>query len=316
MLARQHGVVHVRQLREFAITRGVLQANLDARRWQRVVRGVYATFTGPLTHSAKVAAALLYGGPTAMLSHTSAADRWQGKTEQRRPAEVEITVAYGRSAISQLPLVKVHRSRAIRHIGAGNDPERTRRVDTLTDLAVAEPSVADATTMFIGLAGRWPVTVRQLGRNLEVRPPYRYRKALNGALRLVASGLMSELEREYLELVERAHGIPPARRQQPFLVDDRILYEDATYDHLGALLTVRLDSRTWHAMPWVAFRDRRRDNAAELAGRSRLTYGWNEVHTDPCGVAEEVISVLRRSGVLFLARRCPRCTVNTRAEAG
>jgi enoyl-CoA hydratase/carnithine racemase len=45
------------------------------------------------------------------------------------------------------------------------------------------------------------------------------------------------------------------------------LWEDAVYDQCGVPLTVRLDGRM-HVLAHVAFRDRRRDNAAELAGRS------------------------------------------------
>ncbi|MGH3435664.1 MAG: hypothetical protein ACRDRN_04280 [Sciscionella sp.] len=38
------------------------------------------------------------------------------------------------------------------------------------------------------------------------------------------------------------------------------------------------------------------DNAAELAGRPRLVYGWDEVTRDPCGVAEVAAGGLARSG--------------------
>lgn len=76
------------------------------------------------------------------------------------------------------------------------------------------------------------------------------------------------------------------------MVDGKTLWEDVTYDGAGAPLTVRLDGRASHSMAGVAFHDRRRDNAAELAGRSRLVYGWHDVHSDPCEVAE----VLARFG--------------------
>jgi hypothetical protein len=79
------------------------------------------------------------------------------------------------------------------------------------------------------------------------------------------------------------------------------------YDDVGVPLTVRLDGRT-HLLDDVAFRDRRRDNAAELAGRSRLTFGWVDLSTDPCGGALEVLTVLRRhgwSGEFVWCERCP-----------
>ena len=65
---------------------------------------------------------------------------------------------------------------------------------------------------------------------------------------------------------------------------------------MGVPLIVRLDGRWAHSMAEVAFRDRRRDNAAELAGRPRLVYGFDEVMKTPCQVAHEVETVLRRGG--------------------
>ncbi|MCI2418813.1 hypothetical protein MOQ72_15330 [Saccharopolyspora sp. K220] len=107
--------------------------------------------------------------------------------------------------------------------------------------------------------------------------------------------------------VEQAHGLPAGTRQVPFAVDGVVLWEDVAYDDVGSRLTVRLDGRQFHTTSRIAFRDRRRDNAAELAGRSRLVYGWNEVHTDACGVAAEVLQVLRRSGFEPQSKPCRSC---------
>ena len=76
---------------------------------------------------------------------------------------------------------------------------------------------------------------------------------------------------------------------------------------LGDTLTVRLDGRRFHSMQGVAFRDRRRDNASELAGRARLVFGYEEVSTDPCGVAGDVAQVLRREGWEGELTSCALC---------
>ena len=89
-------------------------------------------------------------------------------------------------------------------------------------------------------------------------------------------------------------------------MDGVTLYEDVTYDHAGAALTIRLDGRT-HLLAGVAFRDRRRDNAAELAGRSRLVYGWRDLTADVCGAAREVATVLWRRGWTGVPHACGRC---------
>lgn len=292
----QAGVVSFAQLRRHGVGKGDIAANVAAQRWQRVLPRVYATFTGELPRTALLHAALLYGGGYAVLSHHTAAEEWGMRPVAPvgdRP--VEITVPYTASALSQ-PLVRVHRSRALRYSAAGTVPPRTRRTDTIIDLAAAQDSADEAQYLVVDLVASSAVSVADMLGCVHNRPPHRHRKAILRGLELVRDGLMSALEVEYLERVEREHGLDEGIRQTPFSVDGKTLWEDVTYDNLGVPLTVRLDGRATHATAGVAFRDRRRDNAAELAGRSRLVYGWQDVHGDPCGVAAEVRRVLHRHG--------------------
>ncbi|MDA3626683.1 hypothetical protein [Saccharopolyspora oryzae] len=307
VLDSQCGVVSNEQLREFGLSQDFANAQIEARRWQRVLPDVYAVFTGPLPRSSLISAALCYGGPWAVLSHRTAAEEW-GMLPIAADSPVHITVPYKKSAVSQLPIVQVHRSRAFHHIVAPSEPPRTNREDTVIDMAVAEPTPAAARDRLVQLVGANRLAVWRVQAQLEFRPPYRYRKALKQALHLLAGGALSVLETEYLRNVEQAHGLPTGKRQAPFVVDDVVLWEDVVYDDSGVRLTVRLDGRQFHETRRIAFRDRRRDNAAELAARARLTYGWHDVRTDPCGVAQEVIAVLRREGWQGMPRTCPRCS--------
>lgn len=305
LIAGQSGVVHLAQLRALGVTAATVRAQVDAARWAPVAHAVYATFTGALPRAARVAAALLYGGPAAVLSHRTAAEEW-GMLPREEGGPVHITVPYGTSAISQDGLVVVHRSRAYRHIVVAADPPRTGRADTAIDVAVGEPDHRSARTALTALLTDGRVRPLDVERRLVERPPRRYRRALMAAVRLVLDGVHSALEELYALEVEQAHRLPAARRQSPHVVDGVTLWEDAVYDHLGAALTVRLDGRT-HLRDDVAFRDRRRDNAAELAGRSRLVFGWRDLSADPCGAAAEVEAVLRRRGWKGEWRPCARC---------
>ena len=306
LIRDQYGLLDTDQLRLLDIGPGVVAANLEAQRWRRVLPRVYATFTGPLSREAKIIGALLYGGPRAVLSHTTAAEEWRMLTLDPL-ASVHITVPYSCSAVSQPPHVVVHRSRAFPYLLVATDPPRTSKADTVLDLATSEPNARAAMRRFVALAGRGRVPVRELRRRLEERRPRRYGAALADALCLLADGVQSALEQRYACDVELAHTLPTAQRQQPFVVDGRTLWEDVSYDSIGIPLTVRLDGRAFHDVPEVAFRDRRRDNAAELAGRHRLVYGWDEVTRDPCGVATEVATVLRRAGWHGSLRPCGGC---------
>jgi hypothetical protein len=305
LLSSQHGVVEVRQLRAFAINSDAIIANLDARRWQSVAPRVYATFTGPLPLAARITASLLYAGPAAVLSHESAGELWGMVTGYVGP--VHVTVPYSCSAISQPPLMVCHRSRAFAHIAVDGQPPLTSRADTAIDLAAAEPIARGAMARLSTLVTGRRVSATTVRRQLAIRPPYRYRKVMVQAMDRIDRGVESPLEELYAVDVEIAHGIPSATRQQPFRVDGRVLREDAVYDFLGVPLTVRLDGAT-HLEPDTARWDRRRDNAAELAGRSRLVYGWSELSGSPCTAAREVASVLHRYGWQGPFRCCPGCS--------
>lgn len=304
LLAAQAGVVHLRQLGTFGVTEAMVVAQVEAERWRWIVHGVYATFTGPLDRDAHLAAALLYGGPAAVLSHRTAAEEWGLVPVE--PGPVHVTVPYGCSAISQPGLVVVHRSRAYRHIVVAADPPRTSRADTVIDVAVEEDDHRAACTVLTGLLTGGRVRPLEVDRRLTERPPRRYRRALTAAVQLVRHGVQSALEELYAVEVEQAHGLPEAVRQSPVVVDGTTLFEDAVYDHVGVPLTVRLDGRM-HLLDSVAFRDRRRDNAAELAGRARLSFGWADLSADPCGGAEEVAWVLKRYGWTGEFVSCPSC---------
>lgn len=201
----------------------------------------------------------------------------------------------------------VHRSRAQAHIVVRTDPPRTSRADTALDLAVGEPSAPDAARRLVAVVTTGRVPLSEVRARLELRRPRRYRRALVGAVTLMADGVQSALEHRYAVDVELAHGLPTVVRQAPLVVDGRTLFEDCDYSATGVPLLVRLDGRQYHSAPEVAFRDRRRDNAAELAGRPRLSFGWVDVTGDACGVAREVATVLRRGGWTGTTT-CPACS--------
>ncbi len=295
----------------------MLRNFLDRGEWQRVLQGVYAVTAGPLTREMILNAAWLYGGPQAILSHDTAAEEW-GMRRIDADKPVHVTVPYGKSArcqsatIRRVPVrtsgalvrvggvvhpgVVVHRSRAHRYIGVPSVIPRTSRADTAIDLATAESTARSAYVSLITTVTNARIPLNDVRRRIDERTPHRFKGALSDAVRLLADGVQSTLEYHYAVDVEQAHGLPSARRQSPVRVDGRTLYEDCDYSEFGVPLIVRLDGRWAHSMAEVAFRDRRRDNAAELAGRPRLVYGFDEVMKTPCQVAHEVETVLRRGG--------------------
>ena len=67
-LENQADVVGRPQVLRAGISRNVVRRRLGAGRWQRLHRGVYATFSGPRPREAQLWAALLRAGPGATLN--------------------------------------------------------------------------------------------------------------------------------------------------------------------------------------------------------------------------------------------------------
>lgn len=335
VLDYQHGIITTKQLHYLGLSTRQIQHRVESGQWPAVLHGVYAVTNGPLDRSMTLWAALLFGGPRAVLSHRTAAEEWALESVDAT-APVHVTVPYGLSAESQAPTyrqagsrserlvpregdllhpgVVVHRSRAHTHITVPTVPPRTSRADTILDLAVSEPSAATGARVVVAAATTGGVPVHDLLRRIEERPPRRYRRALTAALVSVSDGgVQSLLEHRYAADVEKAHGLPAARRQSPILVDDRTLYEDVDYSDTGIPLIVRLDGLRYHSSRVVALRDRRRGNAAEIAGKPTLVYGWEEVTRRPCVVAAEVRTVLERGG-WSAPNPCPHCAHLSTAE--
>lgn len=335
LLDSQYGLATQTQLAPYGYARPRLRHLVETGQWVAVLRGIYAVTNGPLTRQMALMAALLYAGPRAILSHRTAAEEWRIlPVDPTKP--IHVTVPYGESAKCQsptyvsppaagarpLPLVGdlrhpgvvVHRSRAQAHIAVDGIFPRTKKTDTAIDLAVGEPSARAAHSSLIATVTNANIRLDDIRGCLEQRAPRRYRKALDAAVALLASGVQSVLEHRYVVDVEEAHGLPVSRKQSPVVVDGRTLYEDCDYSDVGVPLLVRLDGKRVHAVPQVAFRDRRRDNAAELAGRPRLTFGYEEVTEKPCAVAAEVEHVLARNGwVRKTPGSCPACESFRRA---
>ncbi|MBT0565494.1 type IV toxin-antitoxin system AbiEi family antitoxin domain-containing protein [Williamsia sp. CHRR-6] len=331
LLDDQDGLFTQKQVAPLGYPWSRVRHHIDTGRWVRVLHGVYSASAGPLTRGRLLRAALLYGGSSSVLSHDTAAEEWgltrvDGRVAMSDP--IHITVPYGRSAVNAEPTtlsaavhgghpvsgvgevihpgVAVHRSRAMNHIVHASVLPRTSLADTALDIATAADTPRAAMTSLVGSLTSRRVSLHDIRDRIEKRPPFRYRKQIDDAVQWVADGVQSVLELRYVLDVELAHGLPSGKKQSPVAVDGRTLYEDVDYTPHGVPLIVRLDGQQFHSSAGVVFRDRRRDNAAELADRPRLVFGWQDVDSDPCAVARDVAQVLRREGWTGSMHPCAR----------
>jgi hypothetical protein len=160
---------------------------------------------------------------------------------------------------------------------------------------------------FTALAAAARVSAATLEVATELRRPRRYRRAIRDAVAMLRDGVSSVLEADWALDVERAHGLPAPTRQFPVIVEGRHHAEDLLYAPPAGELLVRLDGWRYHADRRTARLDRARDNAAELAHRARMVFGWEEVHQEPCTTAAMVARRLVELGWTGLMHPCPRC---------
>ncbi len=287
----QSGIVTRDQALANGLTRDAILARTRSGRWQHVHRNTYATFSGELPRNARLWAAVLAAGPSATLSHHTAAEV-ACLTDERRH-EVHLTIPAARR-IAMIEGTVIHRSRRIdtaRH--PVRRPPQTRIEETALDLAGDASSVDQAIAWLAAACGRRLTTSSKLLAVLDERHRFPWRPEIRAALGDIAAGCHSILERNYLHDVERAHALPTGVRQAPAEHLGGRIYQDVRYSAFGTV--VELDGVIAHPIARLA-RDLDRDNVAGLMGESVLHYGWADITTRPCRVAQQVAGRLSIGG--------------------
>jgi hypothetical protein len=302
----QENTASLEQFLAHGISVATIRANVAAGRWVPLFHGVYALVTGEPTPAMWRRAALLFIRGPAVLSHATAA-AVLGLPGGSEKGPIHVTVPYGSSARGCDGIV-VHRSRGFPYIVQKNcDPPVTTKAHTLIDLAVAAPDAREGMRVLTAGATQAHVAGERIQEALTVRRPRRYRTALLAAAKLLVEGVESVLEAAYADDVELSHGLPVGVRQVARIVEGRRRAEDIEYPMPCGVLTVRLDGWRTHANRRTARVDRARDNAAEIEGRARFTFCYEEVHEDPCAVARTIAARLRQLGWAGELHRCTSC---------
>jgi hypothetical protein len=230
--------------------------------WQRLAAGVYADFTGAPKRDAQLWAALLRAGPGAVLSHWTAAER-HGLAD-RPSAAVHLTVPAEchPARWSAIPGIVIHRSRSLdQAIHPAMSPPCTRVEHTVLDLIEVSATFEEAYDWICRAVGRRRTTPVRLREAMATRPRMRWRQDLQLAFG-DAKGALSVLERRYVRGVERAHGLPAARRQVRVWHGTGNRYLDNLYEEY--LACVEIDGAAAHPVD-EQWRDKDRDR-------------WNAVH--------------------------------------
>ena len=274
---RQWGRVKWAQLLELGIPRSTASLWVAEGYLHPRLPGVYAVGHSATSVEADLAAALLYAGPGAMLSHATAA-WWRGLLDEQ-PRLIHVSTP--RQCRSQ-PGIKVHGRRSCDRVWHNGFP------------------LASASQIFLDLAAEQPLrTVRRAlakadyagildvaAINAELCPGRRGTATLRRALvehqpRLALT--KSELEILFLEICEKAR-IPLPE------VNVRVAGWEVDALWLDRRIAVELDGYGNHRSPAQVKRDRRKELALRAGGYLPVRYSQEQVARH----REEVIADLRR----------------------
>lgn len=277
MADRQHGVVTRGQLLALGMGARSIEHRLSNGRLHPLIRGVYAVGRPEVGRFGWWMAAVLACGPTALLSHHSAAALWgirRAQPQDVRQADVHVVVARGHARFR--PGIHVHCRRGHERPGRRRvaDIPVTHPITTLVDLAAdlpdgqMEAAVNEADHLKL-------VNPERLRGELGALPRWpgvkRLRELLDGATITLTT---TELERLFLPLALDA-GLP-APQTQTWLDGYRV---DFFWPELG--LVVEADSLRYHRTPFKQASDKRRDNAHAGSGLTTLRFTHGQICHEP-----------------------------------
>jgi predicted transcriptional regulator of viral defense system len=262
---QQHGLISLAQLRTLGLAESTVQKRVQVGSLHRVHQGVYALGLRPGTLESKFMAAVLAGGPGAVLSHRSAAVLW-GLCDEDCRASIDVTAPNRRGRIPRG--ISAHRE------GSLTSADRTTLhgipcttlARTLLDLAGSAPiwelrkAVSEAEVLRV----LDHAAVRSLIKRSRGRRGVARLRMLLDEIHPETKRTRSEMERRFLRMCERG-GLPPPEVNVSLDVGDgRRLRPDFLWRDAG--LIVEADSRRFHGTDSAFQRDRRREQRLQLAG--------------------------------------------------
>jgi very-short-patch-repair endonuclease len=284
LVRRQHGVVTRRQLLDLGMSTEAIEHRLASGRLHRLYLGVYAVGRPEVGQRGCWVAAALSCGPTALLSHESAASLWGFWT---RAAGIDVVVPEG--TLRRRPGIRVHRRAHLdsQHRRVIDRIPVTDPISTLIDLAICtrldrlDRAVNDADRLDL-------VDPESLRATLDAIPP---RPGVGRLRSLLDSHTFaptdSVLERRFLRLAVDA-GLP--RPETQVMVNG--FRVDFYWREFG--LVVETDGLRYHRTPAQQKKDHLRDQAHATAGITALRFTAAQVRYEPGWVKKTLTAVATR----------------------
>lgn len=283
LAAAQDDLVAAWQLKPLGYDRNSIFYRVKVGRLHPVYPGVYAVGSPSLTPRGHLRAALLHYGPTALLSHRSAAALWG----IRPTAQANVDVMVPGSSRHKRRGINLHRVRHLVSLDAVT-------CDGLPATSLARTALDIATTL------RTPGLVRALEQadRLELLdlgaidaaceryPNHPGRTPLQAAVEDLRDPprTRSELERDFLDLVRDA-GLPEPT------INSMVAGFEVDFHWPQRRLVVELDGHAYHHHNAAFERDREKDAALQRAGQRVLRVTHRRLHRHAARVAEDLTAL-------------------------
>jgi hypothetical protein len=294
-LAQQRSVITRAQAQAAGMTRDMLRWRVyDTGRWQKLLPGVYLAVTGTPTAEQREMAALLYAGPSAVLTGPAALRRHGLRVPDTGIVDVLVAARCQRKSAA---FTRLHRSNAMPEIMC---------LDHGISFALVARAVADTVRQLTSLRDARAVVAEAVQTRRchvdllvgELRAgPRRGSALLRQALAEVADGIRSAAEGDLHTLLKRS-GLPMPMFN-PLLFYGRLFIAkpDAWWPEAG--VAAEVESREWHLSPEDWERTLERDAVMSKHGIIVLHFTPRQIRTQP----EAVIATI--SQALTAARQRP-----------
>jgi hypothetical protein len=286
---RQHGVIARAQLAALGVRRGAIERRLGSGALVRLHRGVYAVGHAAIGESGRAMAAVLAAGPSAAVSHRSAAALLG--LVARSPAVVHVLTT--RRSRSRRGLV-IHRTRRLpaSHVVLVNAIPCTSVARTIVEASVGAGK-RDIERLIDSATARRILDEDAL-RAMAEQPVYGCRA---GTLRRVigihpagSTIAVNDIEERFLALCDEAGVSRPELNVPMRLSDGMPIVIDALWrdQHLA----VEVDGWGTHGRRWAFERDRKRDIELTLAGFRPGRFTRDQILREPGYVKRALRSLL------------------------
>jgi hypothetical protein len=292
-LGAHFGVIDRCTAVDLGVTPRRIGTKLSTGEWVGVLPGVYRLVGVPFGAAGWLQAAVLAGGPLAVVSHQSAA--WLWGLLDTPPEQPVVTVPVSRRLRTpQVRAVRTARlvSRPARRRGLPCTPVVRTLFDCAGDLGDGDPAAIDA-LVDVALARRLVRTADLVeaatsadGRSCRGGRPLRARLEVRG---VTGAPHPSVLE-SHMSRLFRRYGLPEPKAEVDWGPNRRYRLD---YAYPAVRLVVEVDGNASHMTPEKQRHDHRRGNALSRAGWTVLHYDWFEVIGESDRVAAEINQTYR-----------------------